>query len=144
MKYDMNDTRTPRERIGDPLLQRMLEESRAFDKLDGGCPLCDTSERRGSDCRGQRRTAQVAARPMPSMPSKPSMPSMPPMQKGHCGGEGYSGWGLSEHPLAMAYSPLHVWRQVYDADYGFGRGTIFAELDLPFGADDSKGGCRYE
>ena len=138
MKYDMNDTRTPRERIGDPLLRRMLEESRAFDKLDGGCPLCDTSERGGSDCRGQRRTAQVAARPMPPMPS------MPPMQKGHCGGEGYSGWGLSEHPLAMAYSPMQVWRNVYEAEDGLGRGTIFAELDLPFGGDDSKGGYRYE
>ena len=135
MKYDMNDTRTPRERIGDSLLERMLEESRGVEMTREGCPLCDTQRCGEPDCRGPRRTAPVAARPMPIMP---------PVQKGHCGGEDYTGWGLREHPLAMAYSPLNVWRQVYDADYGLGRGTIFAELDLPFGADDRKGGCRYE
>ena len=134
----MNDTRTPRERIGDPLLRRMLEEDRTADKASGSCPLCNSAGRTETDCRGQRRTAQVAARPMPSMPS------MPPMQRGHCGGEGYTGWGLKEHPLAMAYSPLQVWRNVYESEDGLGRGTIFAELDLPFGADDSKGGCRSE
>ena len=127
MKYDMNDTRTPRERIGDPLLRQMMEESRVTDKAPGGCPICE-SGMRGAP----RRVMSVASRPV----------SM--VGQTHCGGEGYTGWGLREHPLAMAYSPLQVWRQVYDADDGLGRGTIFAELDLPFGADEARGGGRYE
>ena len=133
MKFDMNDTRTPRERIGDQLLERMLEESRASDRSDGGCPSCTAKGGRTvTDCRGQRRTMPAHGR------------SVMPEVGGHCGGEGYSGWGLHDHPLAMAYSPMQVWRRVYDPEDGLCRGTIFAELDLPFGAEDTKGGKRYE
>ena len=35
-------------------------------------------------------------------------------------------------PLAMAYVPMQKWRDIYDIDVGFSRGTIFKELDLPF------------
>ena len=34
--------------------------------------------------------------------------------------------------LAMAYCPMQVWRQVYDPNAGFNKGTVFAELDKPF------------
>ena len=39
---------------------------------------------------------------------------------------------LDEMPLAIAYVPRQVWRELYDADIGFQRGTIFRELDKPF------------
>lgn len=35
-------------------------------------------------------------------------------------------------PLAMAYVPWQKWRDLYDSEAGFQRGTIFAELDEPF------------
>lgn len=35
-------------------------------------------------------------------------------------------------PLAMSYVPDQRWRKVYAPDVGFERGTVFAELDLPF------------
>lgn len=35
-------------------------------------------------------------------------------------------------PLAMAYVPLQVWTQTYEASVGLSRGTVFPELDLPF------------
>lgn len=35
-------------------------------------------------------------------------------------------------PLAMAYVPWQKWREIYSAEMGFKRGTIFAELDKPF------------
>lgn len=35
-------------------------------------------------------------------------------------------------PLAMAYVPWQKWRDLYDSEVGFQRGTIFAELDKPF------------
>lgn len=61
---------------------------------------------------------------------------------GGCG-VGVGGFGLHSYPLAMVYSPLQEFREVYDADVALGRGTIFAELDLPFeGGTSGKGGCR--
>ena len=35
-------------------------------------------------------------------------------------------------PLAMAYVPMQKWRNIYDSEVGFDRGTIFEELDKPF------------
>lgn len=34
--------------------------------------------------------------------------------------------------LAMAYVPPQEWEDLYDADIGFHRGTIFQALDKPF------------
>ncbi len=42
-------------------------------------------------------------------------------------------------PIAMAYVPWQKWRNIYDAEKGFRRGTIFQELDLPF---RGIGGCQ--
>lgn len=33
--------------------------------------------------------------------------------------------------LAMVYSPVQTWRDIYDIDYALERGTLFAELDKP-------------
>ena len=46
---------------------------------------------------------------------------------------------VSACPLAMAYVPMQQWRQLYDPNVGFGRGTIFMELDKPF---CGKEGCK--
>ena len=35
-------------------------------------------------------------------------------------------------PIAMAYVPWQKWQALYEAEKGFCRGTIFAELDKPF------------
>ncbi len=43
--------------------------------------------------------------------------------------------------LAMVYSPYQRWQNVYDCDKGLSRGTIFRDLDKPFEASQSKGGC---
>ena len=43
-----------------------------------------------------------------------------------------STWGLRGYPLAMVYSPIQEWRELYDNEMGLSRGTIFKELDLPF------------
>lgn len=41
-------------------------------------------------------------------------------------------WGLRGYPLAMVYSPVQEWRELYDEETGLSRGTMFKELDLPF------------
>lgn len=42
--------------------------------------------------------------------------------------------------LGMLYPPRQCWRDLYDADVGLERGTIFRELDKPFSGDKCKTG----
>ena len=61
---------------------------------------------------------------------------------GGCG-EYEGGWGLESYPLAMVYSPLQQFRELYEPDVALMRGTMFSELDLPFeGGKMNKGGCK--
>lgn len=46
---------------------------------------------------------------------------------------------LAGMTLAMAYVPWQKWRDIYDICEGFQRGTIFAQLDMPF---KGRGGCN--
>lgn len=39
---------------------------------------------------------------------------------------------IEDMPLAMSYVPIQKWKEIYDTDAGFERGTIFAALDKPF------------
>ena len=41
-------------------------------------------------------------------------------------------------PLAMVYSPVQEWRDLYDNEMGHERGTIFKELDFPFLGGDVR------
>lgn len=54
-----------------------------------------------------------------------------------CGG----GWGLCHYPLAMVYAPCQAFHSVYDVETALTRGTLFAELDLPF---EAAGGCDHD
>lgn len=45
---------------------------------------------------------------------------------------------IDTFPLAMAYVPIQKWKNIYANDVALDRGTIFADLDLPFL------GCRGE
>ena len=61
---------------------------------------------------------------------------------GGCG-EYDGGWGLSSYPLAMVYSPLQKFHELYEPEVALERGTLFSELDLPFeGGKMNKGGCK--
>lgn len=48
--------------------------------------------------------------------------------------------GICTLPV-MAYVPVQKWQELYETEQGFGRGTIFTELDLPF---VGEGACRHE
>ena len=49
---------------------------------------------------------------------------------------------LNGMPLAMAYVPWQEWRNLYEAEKGFHKGTIFEELDKPFRGIGMGGCCR--
>lgn len=36
------------------------------------------------------------------------------------------------YPVGMTYTPMQVFRNVYDTKTAFSHGTIFAELDMPW------------
>ncbi len=44
-----------------------------------------------------------------------------------------------EMVLAMAYVKWQTWQKIYDVEKALHHGTIFQELDLPFGG---TGGCQ--
>ena len=51
-------------------------------------------------------------------------------------------WGLVDHPLAMVYSPLQEFCELYELDEALKCGTLFKQLDLPFmGESVVKVGC---
>ncbi|MGN1030582.1 MAG: spore coat associated protein CotJA [Butyricicoccaceae bacterium] len=41
--------------------------------------------------------------------------------------------------LAMAFVPGQSWQNIYETDVGFRRGTIFADLDMPFIGEEAVG-----
>ena len=57
-----------------------------------------------------------------------------------CGTNSGSAFGLAGYPLASVYAPLQNFVELYDCETGFSRGTIFAELDLPFVCGGMSGG----
>ena len=57
-----------------------------------------------------------------------------------CGTNSGSSFGLAGFPLASVYAPLHDFAEIYDCETGLTRGTIFAELDLPFICGGMSGG----
>lgn len=38
----------------------------------------------------------------------------------------------AETPIGMAYVPYQQWKNIYETDVAFDRGTIFKDLDKPF------------
>jgi hypothetical protein len=60
-------------------------------------------------------------------------------RRGECG-DGDAGFGLRSHPLAMVYSPLQEFHELYSPEKALERGTLFSELDLPF-EGGKKGVC---
>jgi len=78
-----------------------------------------------------RRVESVTAEIELTLPPLPVLPVItPPVSEGaECGS------------LAMVFATMQEWRNLYEPEHGFSRGTIFEELDLPF---MGEGACRRE
>ena len=50
-------------------------------------------------------------------------------------------YNLIGFPLASVYSPIQEFAEIYDCEMGLSRGTIFAQLDLPFVCGGMNGGA---
>lgn len=98
--YTEDDYMTRRERVGDDLLRRLLDESGA----PAASPVFAASHYGDARCRDKKT------------------------------------WGIEGYPLASLYAPLQEWRNIYDDDTAFEKGTIFKELDLPYTGVRPNGG----
>lgn len=132
MFIEETDIRTPCDRADGDLRRRLaMEQSRKATGSrvanNGGC-ACPIQPRMRDerDCRGDVREGRNG------------------QDKYDCRGElrgGNNAWKKHDLPLAMVYSPYQHFRNVYDCEKGLSRGTIFRDLDKPFEASGSKGGC---
>lgn len=102
-----------------------------------------------SGCNRQASAPQPSAPcSQPSMPcsqpavpcAQPAAPCARPADMPVCCDGKYD--ELSGMPLAMAYVPWQEWQNIYEAEKGFHRGTIFEELDKPFKGIMMGGCCK--
>ena len=58
----------------------------------------------------------------------------PPCNKSFINSEAQTDFtnSIIDFPLASVYSPIQNFIEIYDCEKGLSRGTIFAQLDLPF------------
>lgn len=51
---------------------------------------------------------------------------------------------LKQYPIGMAYVPMQQFENLYEMEVGLQRGTIFAQLDLPFEVGFCARGCNCQ
>lgn len=102
-----NENYTPRERVDDALLARLLRENEP--------PVAVPAQARVQNCSCTRRMEKTDNAARTACP--------PAVRPGRSPAFGRS--------LAMVYSPVQEFEDLYDAEQGLHRGTIFRQLDLP-------------
>ena len=93
------------------------------------------------ECRVPEVTREKVSCTMPEVAREKGCCTMPEMarEKGCCTMPEMTREKKSCHmhhderwPVGMTYVPMQAWRELYQPDEGFHKGTIFRELDLPF------------
>lgn len=144
MYADENDVRLPRERVDDATLERLLGEKGMSAAAATVCAGCGgIAEREGQAARGRGGFARLE--------NGSDGGGTGGETGGETGGHGCSEghgcvygcgasttWGLEGYPLAIVYSPLQAWTNIYDEMTALERGTLFAELDKPLADTDTK------
>ena len=125
-----NGCSSPRDRIDDDLLAKLLEESEI-----PACQYGNVHSRNRCGCRRPQINVN------PAVSCEPCRREAKPVtEQNDCGcrdDDCAKKNCLSGYPLAMSYTPDQEWRELYDVEEGMHHGTIFRELDLPF-----YPGCR--
>ena len=128
--YTEDNTRMPREAIGDDLLLRMLDSTRS---------CCNVSNNNNSAANAKNKCGSANTDRGSGSSARLYQP-----QGGMCGSGNAKRdtFGLEDYPLASMYAPLQKFRCLYDKETALMNGTVFSELDLPFmGMSVTKGGC---
>lgn len=132
--FSVDDIRTPRDRVSDEFLRRLLEGEEHTPQPECSCRGCEEQEPRGS-----MQDAPVMQRNVRSCGCQGVEMNQSRMARES---EGMHRCRMLEgQSLAMVYSPCQVWRGIYAPDMALRRGTMFKELDKPWGVENKKGGC---
>ena len=132
-----NQSNSPRDRIDDALLIRLLNEEEPMPEY-----TC-TGERRNpaGSCRSSRSTAGRSGRydSHEHRNSGCGCEAARERRDSDCGCADLR--TLRGYPLAMVYAPDHEWDDMYDEEEALSRGTLFRPLDLPFYPGKCGGSC---
>ena len=150
------ENNTPLDRIDENMLRRIMREEYG-DRNRSHCGSCGANDcdypiyrdRNGDGEHGRRGDERM--RPASARPSSNCSVCCPicGSSKG-CSCRSSEGSRdrfypprLENVPLAMVYSPAQEWRNLYEPEIGFERGTIFKELDFPwYPTRCSSQGCK--
>ena len=127
--YRMNpyNRSTPRDRLDPRMLDRISDDYNRRALSDCGC-----------------ENARIAPRAV--CPSCEQNANARNEMQNNCGcnniGEDYA--GEFNYALAMVYSPVQEFQNLYCEEEGLKAGTIFKELDKPFYGPKCHGGCHHE
>lgn len=132
--FSVDDIRTPRDRVSEEYIRRLLEGEERIPNPECTCRGCEESEAKGS-----MQTAPVMLRKTHSCGCRSDVQKR---VDAHCDKESMHRCRmLEEQSLAMVFSPCQLWRGIYAPDMALQRGTLFKELDKPWGVENRKGGC---
>ena len=133
--YSVDDIRTPRDRVSDEFIRRLVEQEGQSMNSARACRACEEAEARGS-----LYNASMTQRNMQGYGCRNKETTCTDTDSA-C--EGIARCRMLEgQPLAMVYSPCNVWRGIYAPDMALRRGTMFQELDKPWCVEKSRGGCN--
>jgi len=131
MEYRKNYN-TPRERIDDDMLLRILNEEEVSGCSYGEC---------GRSARRSTRVDAGTAHPHARMMARQENGTVGGNDSDHCPETCAKKNGLTGYPLAMSYTPDQEWQNLYCDDDAMSHGTIFTELYKPF-YHGCGGSCR--
>lgn len=170
MVFKESDIRTPRERVEDSLLGRLMAEesmgANDFGRQNSSRGGSSWGSRQSCGCGGSRNDSRDNRGSRDTWDTRDRRDDREGREKRDnwscrdrhdddrdiagqrsrmidCTGDmGRMTWGLRDFPLGSVYAPLQEWRGLYDLETAYTRGTLFRELDLPFTASGSGGsGC---
>jgi len=111
---------TPRERIDDDMLERILNEENTT--------CCSYGDRDYGSANSAASRCQVRSRVEARQEiTRPSRPDNSQCDEG-CGKNNC----LASYSLAMAYTPDQIWQNLYCEEDAMSHGTMFTELYKPF------------
>ena len=136
------DVRTPRDRVDEALLRRLLSETdEEFGEI---CPDARMERRSGCSCRTREtRRERCAPNAVPCpMGRREDGEATEPCECINRGSMSIQTQGL---PLVMSYAPDQEFHLLYEEEEALMNGTLFSELDLPFYpgkcSKNSSGNC---
>lgn len=146
-----NQYNSPRDRIDDALLIRLLNEEEPMpeytctgERRSGGCSGTNGTGRRMRNDTREHHSAcgNSRNRPCGCGETEERRNTCMEERRNTCGESCARINGLTGYPLAMVYMPDHDWDGLFDEEEALEHGTLFRPLELPFYPGKCRCGCK--